>query len=156
MILTAILIGSFSILIFRAIDSNTVDSYYPRLVDAYWIDPQYRGELPKVGISTFDDLFSKTREKKELDELALRLLIPKELLIQWVEKARMVQLKGLGVDNLRVLEGVGIDSISALAKEHPEVLYDKIEQVSREGVPPQKAKIRIWVREARKKVGTSE
>jgi len=156
MILTAILIGSFSILIFRAIDSNTVDSYYPRLVDAYWIDPQYRGELPKVGISTFDDLFSKTREKKELDELALRLLIPKELLIQWVEKARMVQLKGLGVDNLRVLEGVGIDSISALAKEHPEVLYDKIEQVSREGVLPQKAKIRIWVREARKKVGSSE
>ena len=156
MILTAILIGSFSILIFRAVDSNTVDSNYPRLVDAYWIDPQYRGELPKVGVSTFDDLFSKTREKKELDELALRLLIPKELLIQWVEKARMVQLKGLGVDNLRVLEGVGIDSISALAKEHPEVLYDKIEQVSREGVPPQKAKIRIWVREARKKVGSSE
>jgi hypothetical protein len=156
MILTAILIGSFSILIFRAIDSNTVDSYYPRLADAYWIDPQYRTELPKVGISTFDDLFSKTSEKKELDELALRLLIPRELLIQWVEKARMTQLKGLGVENLRVLEGVGIDSISALAKEHPEVLYDKIEQGSREGVPPQKAKIRIWVREAKKKVGSSE
>jgi hypothetical protein len=150
--LTAILIGSFSILIFRAIDSNTVDSYYPRLEDAYWIDPQYRRELPKVGISTFDDLFSKTSEKKELDELALRLLIPKESLIQWVEKARMVQLKGLGVENLRVLEGVGIDSISQLAREHPEVLYDKIEQVSREGAPPQKAKIRIWVREAQKKV----
>ncbi|MBP1695656.1 MAG: hypothetical protein H6Q41_844 [Deltaproteobacteria bacterium] len=150
--LTAILIGSFSILIFRAIDSNTVDSYYPRLEDAYWIDPQYRRELPKVGISTFDDLFSKTSEKKELDELALRLLIPKESLTQWVEKARMVQLKGLGVENLRVLEGVGIDSISQLAREHPEVLYDKIEQVSREGAPPQKAKIRIWVREAQKKV----
>src|SRR4030043_216539 len=59
MILTAILIGSFSILIFTAVDSNTVDSNYPRLADAYWIDPQYRTELPKVGISTFDDLFSK-------------------------------------------------------------------------------------------------
>jgi len=156
MILTAILIVSFSILIFRAIDSNTVDSYYPRLEDAYWIDPQYRRELPKVGISTLDDLFSKTGEKKELDELALRLLIPRELLVQWVEKARMVQLKGLGVENLRVLEGVGIDSISALAKEHPEVLYDKIEQVSREEAPPQKAKIRIWIREAQKKVRGSE
>jgi hypothetical protein len=152
MILTAILIGSFSVLIFRAIDSNTVDSYYPRLEDAYWMEPQYRRELPKVGIANFDDLLSKTREKKETDELALRLLIPKELLIQWLEKARLVQLKGLGVENLRLLEGVGIDSVSALAKEDPEILYDKIEQISRGKVPPQKAKIRIWVREAKKKV----
>ena len=156
MILTAILIGSFSVFIFRAIDSNTVDSYYPRLEDAYWIESQYRKELPKVGIATFDDLLSKTGEKKEMDELALRLLIPKEVLIQWVEKARLVQLKGLGVENLRVLERVGVDSISALAKEHPEILYDKIEQVSRDRVPPQEAKIRIWVREAKKKVGSSE
>jgi len=155
-ILTAALIGSFSILIFRAIDSNTVDSYYPRLEDAYWIEPQYRRELPKVGIATFDDLLSKTREKKEMDELALRLLIPKEVLIQWLEKARLVQLKGLGVENLRLLEGVGIDSISALAKQYPEILYDKIEQVSRERVPPQEAKIRIWVREARKTVRSSK
>jgi Domain of unknown function (DUF4332) len=155
MILTAILIGSFSILIFKAIDSNTVDSYYPRLEDAYWIEPQYRRELPRVGITTLGELLSKTREKKEIDELALRLLIPKELLIQWVEKARLARLKGLGVANLRVLEGVGINSIPALAREHPDVLYDKIEQVSREGTPPQIRKIRIWVREARKKVGSS-
>jgi hypothetical protein len=155
MVLTALLIASFSILIFKAIDSNTVDSYYPRLEDAYWIEPQYRRELPKVGIANLDDLLSKTSQKKEMDELALRLLVPREILIQWVEKARLVQLKGLGVENLRLLEAVGIDSISALAKENPEILYDKIEQVSRERVPPQEAKIRIWVREAQKKVRSS-
>jgi hypothetical protein len=152
MILTAILIGSFSVLIFRAIDSNTVDSYYPRLKDAYWIEPQVRMELPKVGITTLDDLLSKTREKKERDELALRLLIPKELLIQWVENAKLVQLKGLGVENLLLLEMVDIHSISALAKEDPEKLYEKIEEVSRGRNLPQKAQIRIWVREAQKKV----
>ena len=155
-ILAAILIGSFCVLIFKEIDSNTVDSYYPRLEDAYWIDPQYRGELPKVGIATFDDLLSKTKEKKEMDELALRLLIPRELLVQWVERARLVQLKGLGVENLRLLEGVGIASISALAKQNPQSLYDKIEQAPRERVPPQEAKIRIWVREAQKAVRNEE
>ena len=155
-ILAAILIGSFCVLIFRGIDSNTVDSYYPRLEDAYWIDPQYRGELPKVGIATFDDLLSKTKEKKEMDELALRLLIPRELLIQWIERTRLVQLKGLGVENLRLLEGVGIASIPALAKQDPQSLYDKIEQAPRERVPPQEAKIRIWVREAQKAVRSEE
>ena len=151
-ILTAILIASFSVLIFRAIDSYTVDSYYPRLEDAYWIESQYRRELPKVGITSLDDLISKTKEKDERDELALRLLIPKEVLIQWVEKARLVQLKGLGVENLRLLDEVGIESIFALAREDPQNLYDKIERAPQERVPPRKAIIRIWVREAREEV----
>ncbi|MGO8987518.1 MAG: DUF4332 domain-containing protein [bacterium] len=151
-ILTAILIASFSVLIFKAIDSYTVDSYYPTLEDAYWIEPQYRRELPKVGISSLDDLISKTRGKDERDELALRLLIPKEALVQWVEEARLVQLKGLGVENLRLLERVGIESTSALAREDPGSLYQKLEQVIQEKGPPRKAMIRIWVREAREEV----
>jgi hypothetical protein len=155
-ILTAILIASFSVLIFRAIDSYTVDSYYPRLEDAYWIELQYRRQLPKVGITSLGDLLSKTREKDERDELALRLLIPKEVLIQWVEKARLARLKGLGVENVRLLEGVGIDSISALAKENSESLYDKLGQTPQEGVPRRREMIRIWVREARKKVRSDD
>jgi hypothetical protein len=156
MILAAILIGSFSILIFRAIDSKTVDSYYPRLEDAYWIEPQYRSELPKVGITTLDELLSRTREKKERDELALRLLVPKELLMQWVEKAQLVQLKGMGVENLGLLERVGIYSVSALAKEDPQKLSDKIGQAFGGRVSPRKAMIGIWVREAQKIVRSSE
>lgn len=152
--LTAILIGSFFVLIFRAIDAHTLDSYYARLEDAYWIEPHYQKELPKIGISTLEDLKSKTRNRKERDELALRLLIPKEILIQWVEKACLVQLKGLGVENLRVLERVGVDSISALAKEDPEKLYNKIQQDFPERVS-RKTKIRIWVREAQKRVRRS-
>jgi len=156
MILTAILIAGFSVLIFRAIDSYTVNSYYPRLEDAYWIEPQYRRELPKVGITSLGELLSKTREKDDRDELALRLLIPKEVLIQWVEKAQLARLKGLGVGNLRLLERVGIDSISALAKDDPDHLYEKLEQIPQDRVLPRRAMIRIWVREARKKVRSNE
>jgi hypothetical protein len=155
-ILTAILIGSFCIFIFMTIDSKTVDSYTPRLEDAYWIEPQYRRELPKVGITSFDDLLLKTKEKRERDELALRLLIPKELLIQWVEKAQLVQLKGLGIENLRLLERVDIHSVSALAKEDPEKLYDKIREAFEGSVSPREAMIRIWVREAQEKVRSDE
>ena len=154
--LTAILFGSFSVFIFNTIDSKTVDSYIPRLEDAYWIEPPYRKELPKLGITNFDDLLLKTREKRERDELALRLLVPREQLIQWVEKAQLVQLKGLGIENLRLLERVGIDSLSALAKEDPEKLYDKIAQAFEGSAFPRKAIIRIWAKEARKKVRSEE
>jgi len=154
-ILTAILLVSFYILIFRSIDLKTVESYEVRLRDAYWIETQYRKELPKVGITTLDDLILKTKDKKERDELALRLLIPKENLIHWVEKTQLVQLKGMGAENLRLLERVGIHSVSALAIEDPEKLDGRMKQFFLEGRIPKKAKIRIWIREA-KKVWSSE
>ena len=153
--LTSILIVAFSILIFKAIDLKTVDSYYPRLQDAYWIEPEYQKELPRVGIATLDDLISKTKGKKERDELALRLLIPKEKLIQWVGKAQLVNVKGLGVENLRLLEGVGIHSISALAEQDSEKLYEKMTRNFTGKAIPRKGKIRIWVREAQIKVRSS-
>jgi hypothetical protein len=150
--LTSILIVVFSVLIFNGIDLKTVDSYETRLKDAYWIDPKYQKELPKVGIPTLDELLAKTRLKKERDELALRLLIPKEELNTWIDKTHLVRLKGLGVDNLRILEGMGIHSITALASEDPEQLYAKIKEKFAGQSTPKKAKIKIWVKEAQKKV----
>jgi len=150
-LLAAVIIISFTILIFGAIDRNTVDSYEPRLKDAYWIDPKYRAELPRVGIATLGDLISKTKDRTEREELALRLLIPKEEFLQWIAKAQLAEISGIGVENLRLLEGVGIDSVSALAAEAPEGLYKKIEHVYGERSVPSKAKIRIWIKEAKKR-----
>jgi hypothetical protein len=154
-ILTAILIVSFYILVFRAVDLKTVDSFEARLQDAYWIESQYRKELPRVGIASLDDLILKTRDKQERDELALRLLIPKEKLILWIEKAQLVQLKGLGIENLLLLEKAGVHSVAALAAEDPQKLHKKIEQVFQGRPILKKAKIRIWVKEAQKRVQSS-
>jgi hypothetical protein len=90
--LTSVLIVVFSVFIFKAIDSKTVDSYETGLKNAYWIDTKYQKELPKIGIATLDDLLTKTRIKKDKDELALRLLIPREEIHHWVEKTQLVQL----------------------------------------------------------------
>lgn len=151
-VLTVFLIMSFYFLVFKTIDSNTVDSYYPRLKDAYWIDSKVRTELPKVGIANLDDLISKTNRKKERDELALRLLVPKELLVQWVEKAQLVRLKGLGIANLELLEKAGIHSVSALAEEEPDMLYKKIGYYLKGNEPLKKVKIRTWIQEARRQL----
>ena len=141
---------SFFILIFQAIDLKTVDSFYPRLKDAYWIEPRYRSELPKVGISSLEDLVQKTRDKTDRDELALRLLVPKEEFIPWIEKTRLALLKGLGIENLHRLEGVGVSSVSALAIENPEKLQERMAQTFPGQPIPSLAKIRIWIREAQK------
>jgi hypothetical protein len=149
--LTTLLIGSFCVLVFKSIDSKTVDSFYPRIKDAYWIEFKYRNELPKIGVSSFEDLIQKTRGRREKEELALRLSIPKEKLISWIERAKLAELKGIGVENLRSLEAVGIHSILSLASENPDSLYIKMERILGPSTP-KKAKLKIWIREARRKV----
>ena len=150
--LTAILMVSFFILIFQAIDLKTVDSYYPRLKDAYWIEPHYRAELPRVGIASLEDLHQRTKDKTERDELALRLLVPREEFIHWIERTQLALLKGMGIENLRSLEGVGISSVSALALQDPEKLHGVLEQNLQGKSVPSLAKIRIWIKEAQEKV----
>lgn len=154
-ILTALLIASFSILIFRAIDFKTVDSYGPRLKDAYWIEPKYQEILPKVGIANLENLVSRTHEKEEREELALRLLIPKEKLIRWVEYGKLAQMKGLGIENLRLLEQVGVHSVTVLAREDPDQLYNRMVLFRNLKPNLKKAKLRIWIREAQKQVKSS-
>ncbi len=151
-VLTSVLIGAFSVLIFHNIDLRTVDSYETRLKDAYWIEPKYQIELPKVGIATLDDLLTKTTIKRERDELALRLLIPKEELNLWIDKARLVRVKGLGVNNLRLLESIGIHSITALASEDPKRLYAKLKGTFPGHPIPKPAKLKIWIRETQKQM----
>jgi hypothetical protein len=149
-VLTAILMISFFILMFRAIDLETVDSYYPRLKDAYWIEHPYRAELPKVGIVSLEDLLQKTKDKIERDELALRLLAPREEVISWIEKARVALLKGLGVNHLRLLEGAGISSLAALARQDPDKLYERLTQTYPDRPIPSLPKLRIWIGAAQK------
>ena len=149
-VLTSILMISFFILMFRAIDLETVDSYYPRLKDAYWIEHPYRAELPKVGIVSLEDLLQKTKDKIERDELALRLLAPREEVISWIEKARVALLKGLGVNHLRLLEGAGISSLAALARQDPDKLYERLTQTYPDRPIPSLPKLRIWIGAAQK------
>ena len=151
-VLTAMLVVSFFIFIFQAIDLETVDSYYPRLRDAYWIEPHYRAELPRIGIASLEDLLQKTKDRTERDELALRLLVPREELIAWVEKARLALLKGLGIENLRLLERAGISEVSVLALQDPKKLHGAFEQTFQGQPVPRLAKIRIWIKEAQKRV----
>ncbi|MCJ7642124.1 MAG: DUF4332 domain-containing protein [Desulfobacterales bacterium] len=150
--LMTIFMLSFFVLIFSEIDRKTVDSHESRLTDAYWIHPYYLAELPRVGIADLEDLLSKTGEKREREELALRLLIPKEELLGWIDRAELAQLKGIGIENLRLLEVAGIHSVSSLAGEDPEKLEERIRRAYPSDRLPQKARLRIWIREARRKV----
>jgi hypothetical protein len=73
-----------------------------------------------------------------------------------VEYAKLAQIKGLGMENLRLLEKLGVHSVTVLAGEDPDQLYDRMVQFRNLKPNLKKAKIRIWIREAQKQVTHEE
>ena len=64
-------------------------------------------------------------------------------------------LKGIGMENYRLLRAAGVKAIPELARQDPELLTQRLRALS--GTlsvhpTPHPAIVRLWVREARKKV----
>ncbi|HUF90664.1 MAG TPA: DUF4332 domain-containing protein [Gemmatimonadota bacterium] len=64
----------------------------------------------------------------------------------WVERARLATLRGIGAENARRLETLGIGSVEALAAADPGRLAARLAAA---GAPVEPARVRIWVRAAR-------
>lgn len=65
---------------------------------------------------------------------------------RWVERARLATLRGIGAENARRLETLGIGSVEALAAADPGRLAARLTAA---GAPVEPARVRIWVRAAR-------
>lgn len=73
-----------------------------------------------------------------------------EAAVAWIRRARLVALRGIGEDNARFLEAVGVGSVERLAAMDPVVLAAALR---REGAPHARgARVRVWVRGAREAV----
>jgi hypothetical protein len=72
-----------------------------------------------------------------------------------IEKAEMITLKGIGVENYRLLREAGVQDIPELARQDPGMLTQRLRALSvtpRVHRIPDPAIVRLWVREAQKEV----
>lgn len=69
----------------------------------------------------------------------------------WVRAARLMTLRGIGAANARALEQAGVPSVEDLARVDAGALADRLRQA---GVPRiTDARVRVWVRAARRQAG---
>ena len=69
----------------------------------------------------------------------------------WVAEARLATLRGIGDQNVQRLAAVGVHSVPDLAGQDPALLARELRSRTREEVLD--ARIRVWVRAARRQVG---
>lgn len=96
------------------------------------IGPKNAEKLAKVGIRTVEALLEQGATSKGRKELAAGTGIGDENILDWVNRADLFRVPGIGEQFSDLLEKAGVDSVVELAKRKPENLHAKIFEVNAE------------------------
>lgn len=96
------------------------------------IGPKSAEKLAKVGIRTVEALLEQGATSKGRKELAAGTGIGDENILDWVNRADLFRVPGIGEQFSDLLEKAGVDSVVELAKRKPENLHAKMFEVNAE------------------------
>ena len=141
----------FCLATFNAMDTKTVNSYWPSIAELEIVPPEVTVRLEAFAIKTPQALLIRTGSTQGRRELALTLNVSDDELARWIKTAALSQLKGMGTVNANLLNKTGIEDIPGLARQDPAMLYGKLASLTHGDTPsaPREAIIRVWVQEAR-------
>ena len=113
----------------------------------------YAEKLQEIGITTVEELLEKGSTAKGREEIAEKTGISKKLILEWVNKADLMRIKGVGEEYADLLEAAGVDTVSELARRNPKNLYEKLIEVNEQKKLvrqlPSLNQIEKWIEEAK-------
>ena len=90
----------------------------------------YAAKLQGVGINSIEALLEKGSTPKGRQELAESTGISGKLILEWVNRADLFRIKGIGEEYSDLLESAGVDTVPELAQRNPANLLAKILEIN--------------------------
>jgi predicted flap endonuclease-1-like 5' DNA nuclease len=100
------------------------------VIEIEGIGPAYGAKLEAAGIKTEEQLLEAGATKKGREEIAEKTGISESLVLQWVNRADLARIKGIGGQFADLLEHAGVDSVPELAQRNAENLHAKMAEVN--------------------------
>ena len=94
------------------------------------IGPAYAAKLEAAGVKTTAGLIDAAANKGGRKNLAEATGISENLILEWVNRADLFRITGIGEEISDLLEAAGVDSVPELAQRWPENLHDKLVEVN--------------------------
>ncbi len=94
------------------------------------IGPAYAARLTAQGVRTTGALLARGSTKRGREDLAAVAGLSESLILEWVNRADLMRIKGVGSQFSDLLEAAGVDSVPELANRNPANLADKMEGVN--------------------------
>src|SRR5512139_1393067 len=89
------------------------------------IGEKYAGQLKMIGVDTVEALLERGASPKGRQEIAEKSDISEKLILEWVNRADLFRVKGVGEEYSDLLEASGVDTVVELSKRKAENLYEK-------------------------------
>jgi predicted flap endonuclease-1-like 5' DNA nuclease len=113
----------------------------------------YAEKLRQAGVGTVEALLEAGATPKGRKELQKATGIGHEFILDWVNRADMMRVSGIGEEYSDLLEKSGVNTVVQLAQRNPENLYQKLTEVNAEAQlvrrPPSRGMVEQWVQQAK-------
>jgi len=117
------------------------------------IGPVYAAQLRAAGIATIEALLQNGATPTGRQDLEQKSGIGHALILEWVNLADLMRIRGVGEEYSDLLEEAGVDTVKELRNRVPENLYEAIvktnEVKSLVRRLPTLDMVRDWVRQAK-------
>ena len=117
------------------------------------IGPAFAKKLRANGIKTTEGLLKKGADKKGRAAIAEAAKIDETLILNWVNRADLMRIKGVGEEYSDLLEAAGVDTVKELRNRKPANLHAKILEVNAAKNlarrPPSVSMVERWVAAAK-------
>lgn len=124
-----------------------------KLSEIEGIGAVYQEKLNAAGITSIENLLEKGRTKKDRIHLAEISDVSEKLILEWLNRADLARVKGIGSEYADLLEAAGVDTVPELARWSPENLVEKMAQVNEEKKLvrrlPVLSQVESWVAQAK-------
>ena len=116
------------------------------------IGPIYAEKLRSAGIRSIDGLLKTGDTPGGRRELEKVTGIGHEYILDWVNRADLMRVRGVGEEYSDLLEKAGVDTVLELGHRNPDNLHEKLLAVNEEKRlvprPPSRDMVARWVKEA--------
>jgi len=125
-----------------------------RVVEIEGVGAASAQRLDAVGIKTVEALLDKGATTKGRKEIAEKSGISEKLILEWVNRADLSRVSGVGGQYSNLLEAAGADTVPGLAARNAANLCKKLEEVNTAKKLvrklPTEAQVADWIAQAKK------
>jgi predicted flap endonuclease-1-like 5' DNA nuclease len=117
------------------------------------IGPVYAEKLRAAGIGSVSALLRAGATPEGRRDLEEKTGIGHEYILDWVNRADLMRIRGIGEEYSDLLEWAGVDTVPELAQRSADNLYKKILEVNAEKRlvrrPPTRDMVARWIEQAK-------
>jgi len=123
------------------------------LIDIEGIGATYAKTLADAGLTNTDHLLDTAGSASGRKSLATKTGIDEGKILEWVNRADLMRIKGIGSEYSDLLEAAGVDTVKELAQRVPANLAAKLAEVNEAKKlvrrVPTESEVNTWVTEAK-------